>query len=228
MGPVGVRAPCAQDTPKAGRMGVMKTEEAQTRAEDATTAPDEGSIGAEILGAIEAVVFASERPIGAARICRGLQEAGEGLIDPDAVDERLVERGVRALNEQYERSGRAFRIESVAGGYRVMTIERYASLVGALHKSRAQQKLSKAALETLAIIAYRQPITRADLEAIRGVSCGEVLRSLLERRLIAITGRAEVLGRPMLYGTTKAFLDAFGLRSIKDLPSTDEPALGAV
>jgi segregation and condensation protein B len=88
-----------------------------------------------------------------------------------------------------------------------------------LHGIKEQQSLSRAALETLAIIAYRQPITRADLEAIRGVACGEVLRSILEKKLIDIVGRAEELGRPMLYGTTKRFLESFGLASIKDLPN---------
>ncbi len=201
----------------------MSTEATQAEASGAVAHSEDGGVSADLLGAVEAVIFASERPIGPGRICQGLRESlGEAAGDAPEVDERLVERAVCVLNEEYERSGRAFRIESVAGGYRVMTVARYAALVGAFQKSRAQQKLSKAALETLAIIAYRQPITRADLEAIRGVSCGEVLRSLLERRLIAITGRAEVLGRPMLYGTTKAFLDAFGLRSIKDLPSTGE------
>lgn len=205
----------------------MSTEAAQANTGKAVTPPG-GDLSSDLVGAIEAVIFASERPIGPERICQGLRDAGGGIVGSGDADEEMIERAVCALNEAYERSGRAFRIESVAGGYRVMTVERYASLVGAFQKSRAQQKLSKAALETLAIIAYRQPITRADLEAIRGVSCGEVLRSLLERRLIAITGRAEVLGRPMLYGTTKTFLDAFGLRSIKDLPSTGELGGGSV
>ena len=83
-------------------------------------------------------------------------------------------------------------------------------------------RLSRAALETLSIIAYRQPVTRASLEAIRGVACGEILRALLERRLVMIKGRAEELGRPMLYGTTKHFLDVFGLSSLKDLPKPEE------
>ena len=87
--------------------------------------------------------------------------------------------------------------------------------------SGCASRLSRPAIETLAIIAYKQPITRAKLEAIRGVGCGEVLKSLLERRLIAVTGRAEELGRPMLYGTTRQFLDAFGIRSVKDLPSVE-------
>src|SRR5690606_19235294 len=91
--------------------------------------------------------------------------------------------------------------------------------LAALHGLKESHSLSRAAIETLSIIAYRQPVTRATLEAIRGVACGEVLRSLLEKRLIDITGRAEELGRPMLYGTSRRFLEVFGLASIKDLPT---------
>ncbi len=129
---------------------------------------------------------------------------------------------VAGLNEEYERSGRSFRIEQVAGGYRVMTLPQFASVVAAFQGSRMRSTLSHAALETLAIIAYKQPVTRAQLEAIRGVACGEVLRSLIDRRLVTIAGRAEELGRPLLYGTTKQFLETFGLSSIKDLPSIEE------
>ncbi len=136
---------------------------------------------------------------------------------PDPAE--LIGEAVVLLNAAYEKTGRAFRIESVAGGYRFMTLPAHARAVGLLHGLAAQQKLSKAAVETLAIIAYKQPVTKSTLEAIRGVSCGEVLRSLLERRLITIAGRAEELGRPILYATSKVFLEAFGLGSLKDLPS---------
>jgi segregation and condensation protein B len=133
-----------------------------------------------------------------------------------------IARLVASLNEEYAQSGRAFRIELVAGGYRVMTLPKFAGVLARLHQGRTSPKLSKPAIETLAIIAYQQPITRARLEAIRGVACGEVLRSLLERRLIAISGRSEELGRPMLYSTTRQFLDQFGLSSVKDLPAPGE------
>jgi segregation and condensation protein B len=99
-----------------------------------------------------------------------------------------------------------------------MTREELAPLVSRLHEQRQQQKLSQAALETLSIIAYRQPVMRAEIEVIRGVACGEVLRGLMERRLVKIVGRAEELGRPMLYGTTKDFLNIFGLANLNDLP----------
>jgi len=136
--------------------------------------------------------------------------------------EELIGRAVALLNATYEKTSRAFRIELVAGGYRVVTLAVHAKAVATLHGLAAQQKLSKAAVETLAIIAYKQPVTKSTLEAIRGVSCGEVLRSLLERRLVTIAGRAEELGRPILYATSKGFLEAFGLGSLRDLPSTQE------
>jgi segregation and condensation protein B len=129
---------------------------------------------------------------------------------------------VKSLNETYEQTGRSFRIEAVSGGFRVMTLPKFAPQIAVLHRRQASAKLSRASVETLAIIAYKQPITRAELEAIRGVSCGEVLKSLIDRRLVTIKGRAEELGRPMLYGTTKTFLDHFGLASVKDLPTLAE------
>lgn len=140
--------------------------------------------------------------------------------DAAAID--AITDAIASLNTDYERTGRAFRIEEVAGGYRVLTLPAFAPAVAAYQKSRQSSRLTRASIETLAIIAYRQPITRAELEAIRGVSCGEVLRSLMERRLVTMKGRAEEVGRPMLYGTTKQFLDVFGLASIKDLPTIQE------
>lgn len=134
----------------------------------------------------------------------------------------VVEAAIQRLNTDYEKTGRAFRIERIAGGYRYMTLARHARAVAAIRQVKDQARLSRPAIETLAIIAYRQPVTRAELEAIRGVSSGEVVRSLMERRLVAIVGRSEELGRPMLYGTTRHFLDAFGLSSLKDLPTASE------
>lgn len=142
-------------------------------------------------------------------------------VDP----ENVIATAVARLNGVYRETGRAFTIELLAGGYRLMTMPRWRSVIASFHGLSAQQRMSKASVETLAIIAYKQPITRARLEAIRGVACGEVLRSLIERRLVTITGRAEELGRPMLYGTTKGFLEAFGLASLKDLPSAAEMAV---
>src|SRR5207248_347932 len=122
------------------------------------------------------------------------------------------------LNEQYETSGRAFRIEQVAGGFQILTLPEFGDALKRLHQKEVDAKLTKAALETLAIIAYKQPILRADVESIRGVACGETIRSLMEKHLVKIAGRAEEPGRPILYGTTKRFLELFGLNNLKDLP----------
>lgn len=144
-----------------------------------------------------------------------------GVVEP----EKIIAAAVASLNKVYRESGRTFSIELLAGGYRLMTMARWRGVIASFHGLSAQQRMSKASVETMAIIAYKQPITRAKLEAIRGVACGEVLRSLIERRLVTIVGRAEELGRPMLYGTTKGFLEAFGLASLKDLPSAAEMAV---
>lgn len=176
--------------------------------------------------AIEAVVFSAERAVGASKIAEALTQAAvvEGKAEGSVavIDEQGVRSSIARLNAEYARTGRAFTIESVAGGYRVMTRPEYASAVAAFHGARASGTLSRPAMETLAIVAYKQPVTRAQLEAVRGVSCGEVLRSLIDRKLLTITGRAEELGRPMLYGTTKRFLEVFGLASLKELPDVDE------
>ena len=171
----------------------------------------------EITAAIEAILLTDGRPVPARRLAEVL-----GLGGDDAAPRKEIEAAVEALNKVYTTTGRSFRIEQVAGGYRLMTLPGLAKVLAAYHGGRAASRLSRAAIETLSIIAYKQPITRGKLEAVRGVACGEVLRSLMERRLITMTGRAEELGRPMLYGTTKAFLDAFGLASLKDLPSAGE------
>ena len=135
---------------------------------------------------------------------------------------QTIEAAVEVLNEDYAKTGRAFRIESVAGGYRVMTLPEFAPAIATIQGLRESSKLSRAAIETLAIVAYRQPITRVQIETIRGVACGEVLRGLLEKNLVTIAGRAEELGRPLLYGTTKRFLEVFGLSAIKDLPPVND------
>jgi segregation and condensation protein B len=152
---------------------------------------------------------------------RSRKKAAGAAVDP----EKVIAAAVTSLNAVYRETGRTFSIELLAGGYRLMTLPAWRSVIAAFHGLSAQQRMSKASVETLAIIAYKQPITRARLEAIRGVACGEVLRSLIERRLVTITGRAEELGRPMLYGTTKGFLEAFGLATLKDLPSAAEMAV---
>ncbi|MFG0257614.1 MAG: SMC-Scp complex subunit ScpB [Phycisphaerales bacterium JB043] len=169
---------------------------------------------------VEAMLVSASRPCTAGAIAQAL-----GLrAEDDAV--ARVESVIEMLNEEYEQTGRSFRVTRVAGGYRVMTLARFASDIVSMLGARESSKLSKAALETLAIVAYQQPVTRARLEAIRGVACGEVLRSLIEKKLLAIAGRAEEPGRPLLYATSKRFLEVFGLASIRDLPRIDELPTG--
>jgi len=160
---------------------------------------------------VEALLFASERSLSETKMKTIL-----GIEDDGAT--KQIKEAIDALNTAYDDGSRAFRIERIAGGYRVMMREELAPLVSRLHAERQQQKLSQAALETLSILAYRQPVMRAEIEVIRGVAAGDVLRGLMERRLVKIVGRAEELGRPMLYGTTKEFLSIFGLANLKDLP----------
>jgi len=160
--------------------------------------------------AVEALLFATHHPLTAGRIADVLE-----LPTP-----RGVKGAIRALNKVYEETGRCFRIEQVAGGYQMLTLAEFGPTLQKLHAREADTKLTKAAQETLAVIAYKQPVLRTDIEAIRGVSCGETIRSLMEKRLVKISGRAELPGRPILYGTTKRFLESFGLNSLKDLPKS--------
>ena len=194
---------------------------------------------------VEAALLVADRPMSDARIAellgiidaapvrrrRRKAEPGDdaAAADPDPEETPQQKRAaaqvadaVAALNARYEADGRTFRIESVAGGRQVMTLPAFGPVVARLKGVREQGRLTQAALETLAIIAYRQPILRADLESIRGVACGEVLRSLMERRFVKIVGRADEVGRPMLYGTTTEFLKQFGIGRIDDLPSAKD------
>ena len=195
-------------------MPEVVADQTETADSDAMTEPVEG-----LDAAVEAILISVDRPIPTAKVAEPL-----GPVLGGPIEGVHVEEAVERLNRAYDRSGRAFRIEPVSGGYRLMTRPEHAPVIAAMHRARASTRLTRASLETLAIIAYRQPMTRAELEAIRGVACGEVLRSLLDRRMIKIIGRAEELGRPMLYGTTPHFLDAFGLASINDLPKPEELA----
>lgn len=161
---------------------------------------------------IEALLFASEAPLSAADLAR---------ID-DSLDEEQVEVLVAELKQEYEAEARAFDIVEIGGGYQVLTRPEYAGVLERFETVPLTARLSPAALETLAIVAYRQPVGRADIEEIRGVGAGGVLRTLLERNLIEVTGRGEGLGRPLLYGTTRYFLDHFGFRSLEELPRSEE------
>jgi len=159
----------------------------------------------------EAVLFASDEPLTAARLA---DIVGTGV--------KQIRQHIDALNNKYQANNSAFRIEQIAGGFQMMTLSSYNHWLKKLLRVRNDSKLSPAALETLAIIAYKQPVIRADIEAIRGVAAGEMIRGLMYKGLVKIVGRAEVLGRPMLYGTTRKFLEIFGLNTLKDLPKVEE------
>ena len=159
----------------------------------------------------EAVLFASDEPLKDAR-----------LADIVGTTAKQIRRHIKDLNDRYKDRNNAFRIEQIAGGYQMLTLSVYNHWLKKLLRARSDSKLSPAALETLAIIAYKQPVIRADIEAIRGVAVGEIVRGLMYKGLVKIVGRAELLGRPMLYGTTKKFLEVFGLNSLKDLPKIEE------
>ncbi|UCF15124.1 MAG: SMC-Scp complex subunit ScpB [Phycisphaerales bacterium] len=160
---------------------------------------------------VEAVLFASDEPLSAARLAN--------IVETDT---KRVRDQIKKLNEKYRANNNAFGIEQIAGGFQMLTLSPYNHWLKKLLRVRSDSKLSAAAMETLAIIAYKQPVIRADIEAIRGVAAGEVIRSLAYKGLVKIVGRAEVLGRPMLYGTTKKFLEVFGLNTLKDLPKVEE------
>jgi len=187
-------------------------------------AGDGAALREESLAALEAVLMSSERPLKAGAIIDALRLLPYEDDALATLDEGGLARSIEALNAVYDETGRSFRIERVAAGYRVMTRPEHAPVIAALHRSRAPARLTRTQLETLSIIAYRQPVTRAELESIRGVACADVIRALMDRQLVKITGRAEELGRPMLYGTTPRFLDLFGLSSIKELPNPEDLA----
>ncbi len=168
--------------------------------------------GTGLASKVEAALLTADRAVSAGKLAEAL-----GLEASKPVVEAIEE-----LNRFYDEHHRAFRIEQVAGGFRVMTRPEFGDVMAAMHKTKQQGKLSPAALETLAIVAYKQPVLRTDIETIRGVACGEVLKSLMERHLVKIAGRAEEVGRPILYGTTAQFLEVFGLSSLKDLPQAEE------
>lgn len=163
---------------------------------------------------VEALLIASDRPLPERRLAELIGLSGAG---PAA----RVRAALEELDEVYAATGRAFRVRRLAGGWQLVTVSSFGPLMERLHADRQASRLSPAALETLAIVAYRQPVVRAELEAIRGVACGEVLRSLMEKRLVAVVGRAEELGRPMLYGTTRRFLEVFGLGGLDELPAVE-------
>ncbi len=161
---------------------------------------------------VEALLFAVHEPISVHKI----SEAVEGT------DAKQIKEIIQQLREEYDTNDRAFQIEEIANGFQLLSRPEYHGWISKIRKKTSEGKLSQAAIETKAIIAYKQPIIRAEVEAIRGVQSGQMIRTLIEKGLVKITGRDEVLGRPLLYGTTKMFLEHFGLKSTKDLPKVEE------
>ena len=168
---------------------------------------------------IEALIFSSDEPISENEIIRAIK--GIDGEDTEITFEDISE-SIETLNNSYEENGRSFKIKKIANGYIFATTEIFAKYVGYLSSEKSKRRLSQAALETLAIIAYKQPITKPELEQIRGVNSDYILTTLLEKNLITITGRAETIGRPLLYGTTTEFLKYFGLYNLSDLPKPRE------
>jgi segregation and condensation protein B len=200
-------------TTQAGEAAVEKPDERQREACPEMPLP----------ARVEALLMSTDRPLADERLADLLGLGPKGRA-------AAVGAAIEQLNGEYEQTGRTFRAQRVAGGWQLLTLPALGPLVSRLHRDRHESRLSQPALETLAIIAYRQPVMRAEIEAIRGVACGEVLRALLERRLVRITGRAEQLGRPMLYGTTGHFLRTFGLPGLDALPPLEgaTPAAGGI
>ncbi|MCD4814447.1 SMC-Scp complex subunit ScpB [bacterium] len=162
----------------------------------------------EIKAIIECLLFVGDKPMSLGVM--------QGLLED--VDRRTVLACLDELKAEYDMQGRAFHLVEIAEGYQLATRVQYAPWIRKMFKTRTSNKLSRAALETLAIIAYRQPITKAEIEDIRGVSADGVVNALLDRKFIRIVGRKEVIGRPILYGTTKEFLHYFGLKDLTDMP----------
>ena len=188
------------DDPSDEEQGADETPASSLISEDALSA------------AVEALLFASAETLTAAQLSRAIQGA-------TAAD---VRKALTRLEAHYEETERAFEIVQIAGGYQLLTRREFAPFVQKLKKHRDLRKLTPASIETLSIIAYNPRIIRADIENIRGVGCGPILRALTERKLIRTAGRSDLLGSPLMYETTREFLDHFGLASIKDLPKLSE------
>ena len=164
---------------------------------------------------IEAVLFASDVPVEADKLMK--------IVDGFSDESELIEI-LESRNREFEKNGRTFRVIEVAGGFQLETLPQYGQFIEKLYHTRTRPKLSRPSLETLAIVAYKQPISKAEIDALRGVDSDASIRTLQNRDLIEIVGRGDSIGKPLLYGTTMEFLRYFGLKEIKDLPGADELA----
>lgn len=166
---------------------------------------------------IEALIFSAEEPLTSNEISKAIKE-----IDGEDIEEKEIENAVDLLNEKYKANEISINIIRVSNGFLFATKPEFAKYIGYLSSEKSSRRLSQAALETLAIIAYKQPITKPEIEAIRGVNSDYMINTLLEKNLITIKGRAETIGRPLLYVTTDTFLIYFGLNKLSDLPKPRE------
>lgn len=167
----------------------------------------------ELKGVIEALLFASEKPLTPEQIKEAFDEDVPAADIRSALDE---------LKSEYAAQARGFVMAEIAGGFQLVSEPRFSIYLKRFYQAREKKKLSQASLETLSVVAYKQPVTKADIEFIRGVNVDGPLRTLLEKGLVRIAGRKDVPGRPMLYATTKEFLEHFGLNAVKDLPALKE------
>jgi segregation and condensation protein B len=164
--------------------------------------------GASLAGALEAVLLVANEPMSVGELMKVLEGATRAELNA----------AIRVLKERYAAGPSGFDLVEIAGGLRLLTRAEYAPWVERLEKVRREERLSRAQLEVLAVIAYRQPVLRADVDAVRGADSGGALRGLVDKGLVKVAGRADALGRPLLYGTTDRFLERFALKSVKELP----------
>ena len=170
----------------------------------------------DLRAAIEALLFASERPLTPDEM-KSAFDSGVSAAD--------IRAEIEVLRSEYDTQARGFRMYEIAGGFQLASDIRFAETLKRFYQSREKKRISQAGLETLSVIAYRQPVTRAEIEAIRGVNVDGSVKTLMEKGLIRISGRKEVPGRPILYGTTQEFLEHFGLKSVQELPALSEYSL---
>jgi len=166
----------------------------------------------ELKAAVEALLFASEKPMALAALATTL----------DGAERKAVHGVLDELRNEYDESSRGFRLTEIAEGWQLVSRPQHAAIIRRLNRVKGANRLSRPALDSLAIIAYKQPLTKTDIENIRGVNSDGVMHNLLERRLVRTVGRKDVVGRPLLYGTTREFLQVFGLKDLAELPKLTE------
>jgi segregation and condensation protein B len=187
-----------------------------------TNAPVALQVPTSVKALIEALMFGAREPLSVRQIQALYEDQGANGGEPRKIDYEEINRFIEELNTEYTSADRPYRIIQIAGGYQFATLPLYAEWLGKLYKEQTRRKLSQSSIETLAIVAYKQPITKPEIESIRGVNCDYVLSTLLEKDLATIVGRAPTVGRPLLYGTSNEFLRHFGLNDLNDLPRPRE------